>query len=88
MLFVFDELLTTLKEAAINDACLSENVVRGMFKKSYYEILNGDNSIFVFCDCFRQNLFAVMFKRVEDSNEYCINMIVTTEPSKYMYARQ
>ena len=88
MLFVFDELLTTLKEAAINDACLSEKVVRGMFKESYYEILSGDNTISVFCDRFRQNLFAVMFERVEDSNEYYINIICTTEPSKYMYVRE
>lgn len=88
MLFVFDDLLTTLKEAAMNDACLREKNVHDLFRGSYYEILKGENTISVFCDRFRENLFVVMFERVEDSNEYYIDMIVTTEPSKYMYVRK
>ena len=87
MLFVFDELLTTLKEAAINDACLREKNVHDLFKGSYYEILKGENSISVFCDRFEPNLFAVIFERVEDSEEYYIKLIVTPRPSKYLYVR-
>lgn len=87
MLEQFRGVLSTLKGAADNDVCVSKEVVYGLFNGDY-EIRQLKNSIHIFCDHIKQNIFYVHFERVEDSNEYCINIIATCEPSEYLYARQ
>ena len=88
MLEKFRGILSTLKGAADNDVCVTEEVVYGLFSGKDYEIVKLGNTIDVLCDYIIQSLFFVMFERVEDSNEYCIRFIVTSEPSEYLYARQ
>lgn len=88
MLEKFRGVLSTLKGAADNDICVSEEVVYGLFSGKDYEVTQQRDSIHVWCDYIIQSLFFVMFERVEDSNEYCIRFIVTSEPSEYMYSRQ
>lgn len=87
MLFVFDDLLTILKGAAENSVQLSEDMIYDFFKGNYEFIKAGD-TLAVFCDHYRPNLFAVIFVKVDNSDKYRIDIISTPEYSKYVYVRR
>lgn len=87
MLFLFDDLLTILKGVAENSVQLSEDMIYDFFKGNYEFIKAGD-TLAVFCDSFTQNLFAVVFVKVDNSDKYRVDIISTPKPSKYIYVRR